>query len=90
MKYAVKKDNIVANIIIANVGQKEELETALNAELVDQAEYGLAVGDLWTGENWTRNIDGEQVVLSPVEPEPEPVTWDALAEAYREGVESIG
>lgn len=70
MKYAVVKESFVTSIIIAREEQKSELETALNATLVDQAEYNLALGDYWNGKAWTRNIDGEQVVLEPVEPEP--------------------
>lgn len=65
MRYAVVKDDMVTTVIIANEGQKEELETALSAEFVDASEYNLTVGDLWNGTAWTRNIDGEQVVLSP-------------------------
>lgn len=68
MRYAVVKDNMVTTVIIANEGQKEELETALNATFEDASVYGLTVGDLWNGTAWTRNVDGEQVVIEPVVP----------------------
>ena len=69
MKYAVKKGDFIENIIIAHESQIEELENALGAELIDPSEYGLTIGDFWNGVAWTRNVDGEQVVLEPVEPE---------------------
>ena len=65
MRFAVIKDNTVVTVIIANEEQKEELETALQSELVDASEYNLTVGDLWNGKAWTRNEDGEQVVIEP-------------------------
>lgn len=68
MRYAVVKDNMVTTVIIANEGQKAELETALQARFVDASEYNLTIGDLWNGEKWTRNIDGEQVVIEPIVP----------------------
>ena len=77
MTYAVVKDNIVENMIVAHESQKEELETALNAELIDPSEFGLTVGDFWNGTNWTRNIDGEQMVLEP-EPEPDATDTEVL------------
>ena len=64
MKYAVVKDNFVTNVLVADVTQKDELETALNAELVDAAPYGLQIGDMRVGANWTRNDEGEQVILT--------------------------
>ena len=63
MKYAVVKDNFVTNVLVADVAQKDELETALNAELVDATPYGLQIGDMRVGANWTRNQDGEQIML---------------------------
>ena len=68
MRFAVVKDNMVTTVIIANIEQKEELETALDAKFEDASILGLTVGDLWNGEAWTRNIDGEQVVIEPVVP----------------------
>ena len=67
MTYAIKKDNFITNLIIAQPHQVEELGSALNAELIDPSDYGLTIGDYWNGTNWTRNVDGEQVVLEPVE-----------------------
>lgn len=67
MTYAIKKDNFITNLIVAHSSQVDELSAALNAELLDPSEYGLTIGDYWNGTNWTRNVDGEQVVLEPVE-----------------------
>lgn len=67
MTYAVKKNDFIVNMIVARPSQVEELETALSAELIDPKEYGLTIGDYWNGTNWTRNVDGEQVVLEPAE-----------------------
>ena len=41
---------------------------------------------------WDEDAYREYVESLPPDPEPEtePVTWDALAEAYKKGVESIG
>ena len=64
MKYAVVNGNMVVNLIVANAEQKEELETTLQAELVDAQPYNLQIGDLRVGGNWTRNQDGEQIVLT--------------------------
>ena len=72
MKYAVVKDNFVTNVLVASPEQKEELEQALSAELVDAAPYGLQIGDMRVGANWTRNQDGEQITLD------ENATYDEL------------
>lgn len=64
MKYAVVESDMVTNVIVANAEQKEELETALHAELVDAQPYNLQIGDLRVGGKWTRNQDGEQIVLT--------------------------
>ena len=64
MKYAVVKDNFVTNVLVADAAQKDELETALNAELVDAAPYGLQIGDMRVNGAWTRNDEGEQVILT--------------------------
>ena len=64
MKYAVVKDNFVTNVLVADAAQKDELETALNAELVDASQFGLQIGDMRVGANWTRNDEGEQVILT--------------------------
>lgn len=84
MRFAVVKDNMVTTVIIANMAQKEELETALNATFEDASILGLTVGDLWNGEAWTRNIDGEQVVIRPAA-----TMWDELDAAYQEGVNCV-
>ena len=72
MKYAVVKSDMVENVLVASPEQKEELEQALNAELVDAAPYGLQIGDMRVGANWTRNQDGEQITLD------ENATYDEL------------
>ena len=75
MKYAVIESDMVTNVIVANAEQKEELETALQAELVDAQPYNLQIGDLRVGGNWTRNQNGEQIVLTS-----EPTYNDLLAQ----------
>ena len=72
MKYAVVKDNFVTNVLVADAAQKEELEASLNAELVDASQFGLQIGDMRVGNNWTRNQDGEQITLD------ENATYDEL------------
>ena len=72
MKYAVVKDNFVTNVLVADAAQKDELEASLNAELVDASQFGLQIGDMRVGANWTRNQDGEQITLD------ENATYDAL------------
>ena len=72
MKYAVVKNDMVENVLVASPEQKEELEQALSAELVDAAPYGLQIGDMRVGANWTRNQDGEQITLD------ENATYDEL------------
>lgn len=72
MKYAVVKDNFVTNVLVADAAQKNELESSLNAELVDASQFGLQIGDMRVGNNWTRNQDGEQIVLD------ENATYDEL------------
>lgn len=66
MKFAVIKNNdphFVSNIIVANEEQKEELESALDAVLLDASLLDMEIGDYFNGNNWTRNVDGEQVAL---------------------------
>ena len=72
MKYAVVKDNFVTNVLVADAAQKDELESSLNAELVDASQFGLQIGDMRVGTNWTRNQDGEQITLD------ENATYDEL------------
>ena len=65
MRFAVLSQNqeFVDNVIVAREDQKEEMEAALGRTLMDAAPLGLTVGDFYNGAAWTRNIDGEQVVL---------------------------
>ena len=72
MKYAVVKDNFVTNVLVADAAQKNELESSLNAELVDASQFGLQIGDMRVGCNWTRNQNGEQIILD------ENATYDEL------------
>ena len=72
MKYAVVKENAVENVIVADAAQKAELEATLGAELVDAQPFNLQIGDMRVGANWTRNQDGEQIVLT------EQPTYDEL------------
>lgn len=53
----------VENIIVANESQKEELEESLGRTLMDAAPLGLTIGDFFNGAAWTRNVDGEQILL---------------------------
>ena len=64
MKYAVVKNNMVENVLVAQEEQKEEMEQALNAELIDAAPFGLQIGDMRVNGVWTRNQDGEQITLT--------------------------
>ena len=65
MRFAVLTEDqeFVDNVIVANEDQKEELEAALGRTLLDASPLGLTVGDYYNGANWTRNVDGEQIVL---------------------------
>ena len=72
MKYAVVKDNFVTNVLVADAAQKNDLESLLNAELVDASQFGLQIGDMRVGDNWTRNQNGEQIILD------ENATYDEL------------
>ncbi len=72
MKYAVIKENAVENVIVADAAQKAELEATLGAELVDAQPFNLQIGDLRVGADWTRNQNGEQIVLG------ENATYDEL------------
>lgn len=83
MRFAVVKSDMVENVIVANESQKEELEAALGAELVDAQPYGLQIGDLRVDGRWTRNQDGEQVVLS------ESATYDELLAKIAELEEAV-
>ena len=64
MRYAVVKNNIVENIIVAKEENKEEMEISLGAILIDASVYNLQIGDMKVNDNWTRNDKGEQVILT--------------------------
>lgn len=101
--YAVVQHDMVENVIVLNENQIQEFETALSAEIVNALPYGLCIGDLRVGGNWTRNINGVQTILEPLTPQQQTdyvslrddlnyktnVLTDAEA-ALTEGVESIG
>lgn len=72
MRFAVLNaaGNLVENVVVARENQREELEAALGRALVDAAPLGLLPGDRKTGAGWTRNVDGEQVVL-PLDANPD-------------------
>ncbi len=102
-KYAVIKHNMVENIIVLNEDQIEEFEGILGAEIIDAIPFGLCIGDMRVGENWTRNLNGVQTVLEPLDPDQQTdyknlrddleyktEIINALEEAFVEGVESIG
>ena len=88
MKYAVVKNDMVENVLVASPEQKEELEQALSAELVDAAPYGLQIGDMRVGANWTRNQDGEQITLDENATYDELVAHIAELEAILKGKEA--
>ena len=94
--YAVVRHDYVDNVIVLNANQVEEFETALDAELVDAIPYGLCIGDLRVGGQWTRNLNGVQVVLEPLTPQQQTdyagmrETFAEAEAALTEGVESIG
>lgn len=65
MIMAVVKNNMVQNVIVINQAEVESMAKALDAELIDASQYGLAIGDLKTDKGWTRNRNGEQYILKP-------------------------
>ena len=67
--YAVVRNNEVDDIIVLDEEQVDNFEVFLDAELVDAIPYGLCIGDLKVGDNWTRNINGVQTVLESLTPE---------------------
>lgn len=101
--YAIVRDNYVDNVIVLNEGQIDEMAAALNAEMVDALPYGLCQGDLRVNGHWTRNLNGEQVILEPITPQQQTdyaglrdevleqrELLEAAEAALVEGVESIG
>ena len=102
-KYAVVQHDMVENVIVLDDQQIEEFENILNAELINAIPYGLCVGDLRVGNQWTRNIDGIQTILESLTPEQQTDCNFLQEEIYiktnilksaeialTEGVESIG
>lgn len=67
--FAVVNNNIVENVIVLNEIQLDTFETLLQSELVDALLYGLCIGDLRISGNWTRNINGVQVILEELTPQ---------------------
>ena len=65
MRFAVLNEthDLVENVIVANANQHDELEASLGRTLVDASVLDLTIGDFYNGVTWTRNVDGEQVVL---------------------------
>lgn len=65
MRFAVlsKDGHFIENVIVANADQKEQLEQAMGCMLTDASPLGLSIGDFYNGTAWTRNVDGEQVLL---------------------------
>ena len=62
-KYAVIQENFVVNLIVCAPEQVAEMETALNATLMEATPLGMEIGDYYNGAAWTRNVDGVQVPL---------------------------
>ena len=66
---AIVRNDLVENLIVIDEKNIEEMETALQCEIIDAAPYGLQAGDLRTAAGWTRNAGGEQMVLPLLEQE---------------------
>lgn len=64
MKFAQVDHEMVVNVIVGREDQQEELAQMTGCEMVPADLLRLQIGDLRVGGNWTRNIDGEQVVLT--------------------------
>lgn len=64
---AIVKNNIVQNVIVIKKEQIPSMSAILNCEIVNAEYHGLCAGDLRTSKGWTRNINGEQVVLPLLE-----------------------
>lgn len=62
-KYAVIKNNFVENLIVCAPEQVAEMETALNATLMEATPLGMEIGDYYNGAAWTRNVGGVQTPL---------------------------
>ena len=81
---AVIKNDIVINVIIIDENQVENLAQAMDVEIIDARPRGLAIGDLRTPQGWTRNADGEQILL----PLLDPVHYDSYTVAINRAVEA--
>lgn len=62
----IARDSYVENLLVMDPSQKGSMEAALGKPLLEASPLGLLPGDLYNGVAWTRNVDGEQVVL-PIE-----------------------
>lgn len=80
---AIVKNDIVENLITLTPQQIPEMSKALSAEIVDARPYGLNIGDLRTELGWTRNADGEQIIL-PLLVRKEYDSYSVLSEQYVE------
>lgn len=67
--FAIVNNNLVENVIVLDGDQLTEMESALDSELVDALPLGLCKGDQRVGGVWTRNLNGEQVVLEEIDVE---------------------
>lgn len=77
---------IIENEICTNVIECESVELAselTNKTCVEAAE-GYGIGDMFDGETWTKKEP-----IEPEEPEEQGSDYDEMAEAIREGVNSI-
>lgn len=74
----ITENSYVENVIIIEAGQAEEMEEALGKPLLEAAPLGLEMGDLYNGQHWTRNVNGEQVAL-PIPEAANPDLDEALA-----------
>ena len=75
-KYAVIKNNFVENLIVCAPEQVAEMETALNATLMEATPLGMEIGDYYNGAAWTRNVGG---VKTPLPIGDNPFVTQALA-----------
>lgn len=75
MRYAVIENNKVINVLIGKENQQIELEKITNHEVICPDRITLQIGDMRIGDLWTRNINGEQVELTP-----EPTVEELLAQ----------
>lgn len=67
--FAIVNNNLVENVIVLDGDQLIEMESVLNSELVNALPLGLCKGDQRVGGVWTRNLNGEQVVLEEIDVE---------------------